>query len=73
MAHDFNNLLTIINGYSQLLINGTSHVDPNRQAIEQILKAGERAAELTNQLLAFSQRSAQPKVIDLNSRWRDWA
>ena len=68
VAHDFNNLLTIINGYSQLLISATNSGDPNRQAVEQILNAGERAAELTNQLLAFSRRQApKPKVIDLNS------
>src|SRR6185437_1588742 len=67
VAHDFNNLLTIITGYSQLLLNHTPASDPNRQPMEQILKAGERAAELTNQLLAFSRRQTpKPKVIDLN-------
>jgi len=68
VAHDFNNLLTIITGYSQLLLNHTPASDPNRQPMEQILKAGERAAELTNQLLAFSRRQTpKPKVIDLNT------
>ena len=67
VAHDFNNLLTIITGYSQLVLNTTPPNDPNRQSIEQVLKAGERAAELTNQLLAFSRRQTpKPKVIDLN-------
>src|ERR1035438_458125 len=68
VAHDFNNLLTIITGYSQLVLNSTPANDPNRQSIEQVLKAGERAAELTNQLLAFSRRQTpKPKVLDLNS------
>lgn len=67
VAHDFNNLLTIINGYSQLLLNNLSPTDPNRHSAEQIMKAGDRAAGLTNQLLAFSRRQVmQLKVIDLN-------
>jgi two-component system cell cycle sensor histidine kinase/response regulator CckA len=67
VAHDFNNLLTIINGYSQLVLNHLSPGDPNRHFIEQIMKAGERAAALTRQLLAFSRRQVlQPKVLDLN-------
>ena len=68
IAHDFNNLLTIITGYSQLVLNSTAAVDPNRHSVEQVLKAGERAAELTNQLLAFSRRQTpKPKVVDINS------
>jgi two-component system, cell cycle sensor histidine kinase and response regulator CckA len=67
IAHDFNNLLTIITGYSQLIFNGLQAGDPNRHSAEQIVKAGERAAELTRQLLAFSRRQVlQPKVLDLN-------
>jgi hypothetical protein len=67
VAHDFNNLLTIINGYSQLMLNNLPKSDPNRHAAEQIMKAGDRAAGLTNQLLAFSRRQVmQPKVLDLN-------
>jgi two-component system, cell cycle sensor histidine kinase and response regulator CckA len=68
VAHDFNNLLTIINGYSQLILNNLQKNDPNRHSAEQIMKAGDRAAGLTNQLLAFSRRQVmQPKVLDLNS------
>jgi two-component system, cell cycle sensor histidine kinase and response regulator CckA len=68
VAHDFNNLLTIINGYSQLILNNLPKNDPNRHSAEQIMKAGDRAAGLTNQLLAFSRRQVmQPKVLDLNS------
>ncbi len=67
IAHDFNNLLTIISGYSQLLLSSLPPSDRNRSAVEQILKAGERAAALTRQLLAFSRRqTAQLKVLDLN-------
>jgi signal transduction histidine kinase/ActR/RegA family two-component response regulator len=67
VAHDFNNLLTIITGYSQLILNNLAPEDPNRQSAEQIMKAGERAATLTSQLLAFSRRQVlQPKVLDVN-------
>ncbi len=67
VAHDFNNLLTIITGYSQLILNNLSQHDSNRHSAEQILKAGERAAALTKQLLAFSRRQVlQPKVLDVN-------
>jgi len=67
VAHDFNNLLTIITGYSQLILNNISEDDSNRHSVEQIMKAGERAAALTKQLLAFSRRQVlQPKVLELN-------
>src|SRR5215471_4432546 len=67
VAHDFNNLLTIITGYTQLILNNLSPNDPNRHSAEQIMKAGERAAGLTRQLLAFSRRQVlQPKVLELN-------
>jgi PAS domain S-box-containing protein len=67
VAHDFNNLLTIITGYSQLILNNLRGDDPNRHSVEQIMKAGERAAALTSQLLAFSRRQVlQPRVLDLN-------
>jgi two-component system, cell cycle sensor histidine kinase and response regulator CckA len=68
VAHDFNNLLTIINGYSQVILNNLRPEDPNRHAAEQIMKAGDRAAGLTRQLLAFSRRQVlQPRVLDLNT------
>ena len=67
VAHDFNNLLTIISGYSQLILNTLKPGDPNHYSAEQILKAGERAAALTQQLLDFSRPQVlQPKVLDLN-------
>ena len=68
VAHDFNNLLMVINGYSQLLFEKISKDSPLREDIEEIYAAGERSAELTRQLLAFSrQQVLQPKVLDINS------
>jgi two-component system cell cycle sensor histidine kinase/response regulator CckA len=68
IAHDFNNLLTIICGYSQMLLAGATLDERDRAALEQILKAGDRAADLTRQLLTFSRRqSVQPTVLSLNS------
>jgi len=67
IAHDFNNLLTIINGYSHILLNAIPASDPNHSAVEQIMKAGERAAGLTRQLLSHSRRQVlQPKLLNLN-------
>lgn len=68
VAHDFNNLLTVINGYSQLIFNRLSADDPNRLRLAEIQKAGERAANLTRQLLAFSRKQMlQPRVVNLNT------
>jgi two-component system, cell cycle sensor histidine kinase and response regulator CckA len=68
IAHDFNNLLGVIIGYSESLEQQLPPDDPLRKSAEQIRKAGERAAALTNQLLAFSrQQVLQPKVLDLNA------
>jgi PAS domain S-box-containing protein len=67
VAHDFNNLLTIINGYSQLLLTGNSLDDATRGLIQEIHTAGERAASLTSQLLAFSRKQVLATVVlDLN-------
>ena len=68
VAHDFNNLLTAITGYSDLAIRRLKAEDPLRHHIEEIKKAGERAAALTRQLLAFSRKQVlQPRVLDLNA------
>ena len=68
IAHDFNNLLTVINGYSQLLLDRLDPQNPFRGQIEEIQKAGARAASLTRQLLAFSRRQVlTPQVSDLNT------
>jgi PAS domain S-box-containing protein len=68
IAHDFNNLLTAIIGYSQLVSGRLHEGEPLYKEIEEIRKAGMRAAELTGQLLAFSRKQVlQPKVINLNT------
>jgi two-component system cell cycle sensor histidine kinase/response regulator CckA len=68
VAHDFNNLLTIINGYGQLLSAGLHEHDPARESVEAIVRAGERAAALTRQLMAFGRKQVlAPQVLDLNA------
>jgi len=67
VAHDFNNLLTVINGYSDFLLNDLASDDPKRDDLEQIKRAGQRAASLTSQLLAFSRKQVlQPRILELN-------
>ena len=67
VAHDFNNLLTAILGYSELLDAALEEGAPGRQDVLEIKKAGERAALLTRQLLAFSRRQVlKPKLLNLN-------
>lgn len=67
IAHDFNNLLTAILGYSHLVEAELGEGHRLRGDVEQIRKAGERAAALTRQLLAFSRKQVLvPEVLDLN-------
>ena len=71
VAHDFNNLLTVINGYSALLVSRLASNTPEAGMAAESLKAGERAAELTKQLLAFSRKQVlvlQP--LNLNDSLR---
>jgi two-component system cell cycle sensor histidine kinase/response regulator CckA len=68
IAHDFNNLLTVINGYAELLLQRTGEDARGMHIFGQILKAGERAAKLTAQLLAFSRKQVlQPKAVSVNA------
>ena len=67
VAHDFNNVLTVINSYSELLLEDVSLSDDSRSMMDEIRIAGERAATITRQLLAFSrQQILEPRVLDLN-------
>jgi PAS domain S-box-containing protein len=67
VAHDFNNLLTVITGYSGLVESELKVTDRRRQYVKEIRVAGERAATLTRQLLAFSRKQTfRPVRLDLN-------
>ena len=66
LAHDFNNMLTVIDGYSELVLMKLPADSPVRGLVEEIHKAGERAADLTRQLMVFSRKSmVEPRVLDL--------
>ena len=66
VAHDFNNLLTAIRGFAELHLAEHPPGDPGRADVLEILRAAERAAELTNGLLAFSRRAeVHPAPLDL--------
>ncbi|MGQ0811468.1 MAG: response regulator [Nitrospiraceae bacterium] len=68
LAHDFNNLLTVIMGYSQVLLNELGAQHSLRSKIAETQKAGERAAVLIRQLLAFSRKQPlEPRIVSLNA------
>ncbi|MEO7648742.1 MAG: ATP-binding protein [Gemmatimonadaceae bacterium] len=67
IAHDFNNVLTAIGSYSDFLYESLDPDDTRRLDVQEIRKAGDRAAGLTKQLLAFSRSQIlQPRVLDVN-------
>lgn len=67
VAHDFNNLLTAINGYSSLALQRLDDDHPIKPYIEEVKKAGDRATNLTRQLLAFGRKQIlQPLALNLN-------
>jgi PAS domain S-box-containing protein len=68
VAHDFNNMLTVISGYTRMILDELSPLDPLREYADEIGKAADRAGAITNQLLAFSRRQViMPRVISVNS------
>jgi two-component system, cell cycle sensor histidine kinase and response regulator CckA len=68
IAHDFNNLLTAILGYSNFVMDALDRDDSRRLDMEEVVRAGQRAAELTRQLLAFSRKQIlQPTTVGLNA------
>ena len=68
VAHDFNNLLTAINGYSDLVLRTLDPQSGHYSHIEEVRRAGQRAASLTNRLLSFGRKQViQPQPLDLTS------
>jgi two-component system, cell cycle sensor histidine kinase and response regulator CckA len=71
VAHDFNNMLNVIIGYGDLINQELHQHDPLARYLTEIMKAADRAASLTRQLLAFSQKQiSQPQVLNLNDTIR---
>lgn len=72
VAHDFNNLITVINGYGSLLLTALPAGAPARDLVKEVQKAGARAADLTQQLLALGgKQPVVPVALDLNALVRD--
>jgi len=68
VAHDFNNLLTAINGYTDMVLATLDDFDLNKTYLQEVRRSGERAAELTHQLLAYSRKQVLvPKLLNVNS------
>ncbi len=68
VAHDFNNLLTVIRGYAEVLSTDLPAGAPEADSVDEILRASDRAAALTKQLLAFSRRQVlEMRVLDVRS------
>jgi len=68
IAHDFNNLLTVINGFSDFALMKIKEKDPLYKELSAIRTAGQKATDLTRQILAFSRKQIiQPKIISLNN------
>ncbi len=74
VAHDFNNLLVAMRGYTELVAGTLPANDPRRADLEQVLRASDRAAEMTRRLLAFGRaQSLEPKAIDPGAAVRELA
>lgn len=67
VAHDFNNMLGVILGHTELMLSEMNFKDPNYENLDEVLKAAQRSADLTRQLLAFARKQTiEPVVLDLN-------
>jgi PAS domain S-box-containing protein len=67
MAHEVNNMMTGVIGFSEFLLRSLSPDDPRRSEVEEIIKAGSRAADVTRQLLAFTrQQFRRPELLEIN-------
>lgn len=67
MAHEVNNMMSAVLGFGELVTEALGPMHPQRADVEEMIKAGSRAAQVTRQLLAFSRRQVlNPAVIDLN-------
>ncbi len=67
VAHDFNNILAVILNYAEFLAEDLDPGDPRLADVQEIAKAGRKAAELVHQLLAFSRKEViEPRIVDLN-------
>jgi PAS domain S-box-containing protein len=72
VAHDFNNMLGVILGHADMILSKMAPNEPFHADLTEIIKAGERSADLTRQLLAFARRqTVAPKVLDLNETVAD--
>ena len=72
IAHDFNNLMSVVMGYSDIWLMKLPDDSPVREPLKTIKSAGERASNLTKQLLAFSRQTVlEPRVLDLNTVVRE--
>ena len=72
IAHDFNNVLNVIIGYSKLLLKKLPEGDKAHRQVAEICKAGERAAGLTQQLLAFSRKQVlHPRIVNFADTLRE--
>ena len=67
VAHDFNNMMSAVVGFSALVLEALDPGDPLHRYVQEIQRAGERASEMTRQLLAFTRKQVLlPQVVDLN-------
>ena len=72
VAHDFNNIMTAVMGHAQIASESLPDGAPARDDLQEILRAANRASELTRQLLAFARRQVtQPRPLDLNTLVRE--